>query len=388
MDTMEYRRLIERLDGQIDSLKKLAEDKARREAIEQAIKLRDYWIEGLEKRKAEFVKYGATPPPDLDAKIAEIRKERDAQVLLFETKELAGALSVADALLLEALCEEIELTKLDPLAPEERWLLFEVWSIRWRIVASRLLEEAVNGDSRLKRPYALIREAMQAQKEQGWFIEALDKTKKYGDWESRLKTSQERLDRARLERQTESEKEEASEAAIWNLLAAVRNHAQSKNEETDRSLRHHLRQIGRFPHLREEGADIVGAFRADLEAEFGFLWAKDGKQEEDSPAPARKLTNRDIAERLLRRMKSKTLIGACHGPLERICTGFPDHDKGRAKEAMALLGISDVVRIKSSVIGQRVSIKAVMMPRVERFLAGSRMDIKAVDEWCEEAVKK
>jgi hypothetical protein len=143
------------------------------------------------------------------------------------------------------------------------------------------------------------------------------------------------------------------------------------------AIQHAVREIAKEKSLRDDLADLVLPFKPML-PEFAFLWKED---DEDKPE-ARHLTAREIMCRILSRMKSKALIGECHGPADKITKGFPDHDKGRAKEALDLLIKVGVVRHKGQQ-GGRVSIEPKWVQGAERFVAGETLGAKAVDDWCE-----
>jgi hypothetical protein len=83
-------------------------------------------------------------------------------------------------------------------------------------------------------------------------------------------------------------------------------------------------------------------------------------------------------------MKSKCLIGASHGPLDLICKGFPEHDKGRVKEAMEVLTKAKIIRTKSTKIGVRVSIEPSMIPAADLLIENKKSGIPMVDLWCSE----
>jgi hypothetical protein len=198
-----------------------------------------------------------------------------------------------------------------------------------------------------------------------------DWEKKYKDCESRLRE----MATARKE-QIESEGDE-KEQAIWTLMNLVREYPEAKDsEEATRKLRHQVRETAKFKHLREEVAEVVEPLRYMLESEFSFLWPKNVVEE---TLPSRSLTNRDLVARLLRRMKAKTLIGACHGPFEQIYKGVPEQDKGRAKEILEQLGKLGVIRFKGSIIGIRVSLEPRRMPVVDLLINGEDTSVNAIN---------
>lgn len=403
MDTMEFQRLVGALDGQLADLKRQEEDRKRREALQQRLKLVDYWIEGLQRRLEEITLAGAVPVVDVEAKLDELVAERQS---LAAGLELKPDMEAEDRKEILSIAEEIAAFAGSGWSPQERWLTYESWACRWKIVAERLAPGVVDREPAIRACYARIREAMKSERAPMWFIKALDRNEKGLDWRARLEEVKAQIaalaaDRAAAARKAEEEerkdsaREEAQDAAVWNLAAAVRGMSEALEkklhglpkgdelaEEAERKLRHCLRQAGRFDNLREEAADMARVHRTRLEPEFSFLWPK--AEEAEAPPPARRMTNGEIAARLLRRMKSKGLIGACHGPFDMMFKGFPEHDKGRAKEAIELLAKTGVVRSRSKGIGVRVSIEAKMVPVADRIVDGASSGIEALDGWLKE----
>jgi hypothetical protein len=152
--------------------------------------------------------------------------------------------------------------------------------------------------------------------------------------------------------------------------------------EAQRKLKHCIREAAKYRHLRGEVAEIVSHLRTMLEDEFAFLWPK---EEVEDDFPATTLSNREIMSRMMRRMKSKTLVGACHGPFDMIWQGFPDHDKGRSKSLLQDLCRVGVVRAKHALIGIRVSIEPKMMPVADKLIEMQDTGLEAVDSLMGEA---
>lgn len=384
MDTIEFNRLVGALDQQLSDIKKRDEERKKREELQQRLRLVEHWIEGLKKRLEDLTAIGAVPIVDVGSKLEELKAERDALARRLSLKEDLAQEDI-DELLKVISATEADLSHL---SPPERWIHYEIWACRWRAVADRLVEEVVNRETVVRKCYAVIRESMDREGKHLSFIKALDKHET-DDWEARIEVLTEELakvaagraaaDEARAaEARREKEREEAQDAAVWNLMEAVRSFKETRNEETERRLRHCLRQAAKFEHLREEAAEMARTHRNVLEPEFSFLWPREAPAEE---APSRKLANREIVARLVRRMKSKCLIGACHGPFDLVVKGFPDHDKGRSKEALELLSRAGVVRLRSTGIGLRVSIEPKMVPAAEKFLEGGQFGVEAVDAW-------
>lgn len=380
MDSMEYSNLLSKLDHQLEVAKEEAEVRAQREEMEQRVKLLDHWIGGLEKKKAELAQYNVEPEIDIASHIAEMQAEKTAILARLEGKIEREQLSPEHYQEMKDLLDEIENGFL-PTDPELCWWTFEMWAIRWRMAADTLSEESRSTNGFMKKIYAKIREQMKLQPSM-WYIKALGKGESYADWRLRL----EECWAAFKKRQEEVDRQEAEKNAADDAIVAVTQafiaHRDCADAESERKLRHHIRDAAKYPHLRDEIALVVTPFREALQEEFGFLWT-DGNEKEEEEAPAKKKTNREILSKMLSRMKSKSLIGASHGPYEQIYKGFAAHDAGRAKEGLDVLIHAGVVKAKDSVIGQRVSIHATMIPKVESFMNGAPMGIEEVDGWAQ-----
>lgn len=373
MDTLEYRNLMEKLDRQLEGAKKEAAGKARLEEFERKLKLVDHWIQGLEAKKAEFAQYGAAPDVDLDREIEKLREER----FKIEAEMAGGPAPMPDGarIELETLMAEIQETPDEKATHEERWAAYEIWSLKWRILVNRVGQSVVDRERVFAKAFALIRERMNAEKIQGPFIRALN-PKLDGDWPILLADAERRL------RELAEKKggQDAAEDSIFHLMGVLKQYHLPEDQEGVRKLRHAVRSGARFQHVRDEIAELVHSQRALLEPEFSYLWKVD---QEEPVSPQKKLTRRDIVQRILRRMKSKALIGACHGPYDRIVEGFPGHDLGRSRAAVDLLIKTNVIRKKVSVIGSRISIEPKAVGIVEGFIKGEVMGIGEVDAWCQ-----
>lgn len=392
MDTLEYRKLISVLDEQLERAKKEAETRQKKEALEQHVKLILHQITSFEARKAECEKFGLRPGIDIDALLVRLRGEKamlEKQLVMADEPvvEKESRILDSDRVEVNTLIEEVLNTNPVLMDEVERWTLFEVWSVRWRIMMERIGQAAVESGL-MKRAYALIREAMnQHRTDQGWFIDALDKTKggQGFNWELKLQVVQRKLEEARDAKRREREEEEAEAKMITDLYAAVGAYAKDANEETDRQLRHAIRQAARLDHLREDVAEMAEPFREELEPDFAFLWQNGKPEEPEENDEGRHLSNREIVRRMLHRLKAKGCIGGSHAPAEKMSRGYPSHDQARAKEAVEVLVKAGVLRRKPTSIGFRVSLEAGMVARAESFFQGKQMGIRLVDEWCAQA---
>lgn len=390
METTEYTKVISHLDAQLEAARRDWEEHARKIQLEQRLKLIDHQSEGLQKRKEEFGRYGAPVPPELDRLIERLKAEK--------TEVLTGlrpppspfapvavpSIPDADRGEMHSLLEELLETELTHMGQEERWTLFEIWALRWRMLAEKVGDDAVQRDSLYKMVYRIVREKMEA----GtfcWYIEALNPEKK-GNWAVRLILCKNSLTKFAIDRtQKPEEQKDLTGEALEALFAYLRSPAKDEmtEEEWQRQFRHLVRHAARFPHTRDEVSIAVEPYRAVLEPEFGFLWKKEaGHEELKSENEPKKLTNRTIVGRLLRRLRSKGLIGGSHGPYDGIVTqGFPGHQLDLAKTALELLVKAEVVRSKSTNYGVRISIEPREVGRVDGFLNGGKMGVAVVDEW-------
>jgi hypothetical protein len=288
-----------------------------------------------------------------------------------------GSLSEEEIREMEGLLQVMETLDLDPWSHEERWTQYDSWASQWRKLVSRHPANVCDLSPILRQVFGKIRDLMKGDGPPLWYIEGLDRNRK-ADWEVKYKSCELKLRdmAAARKEQIESEGDE-KEQAIWTLMNLVREYPDAKDrEEATRKLRHQIRETAKFKHLREEVAEVVEPLRGQLESEFSFLWPKNVVEE---TLPTRSMSNRDLVARLLRRMKAKTLIGACHGPFEQIYKGVPEQDKGRAKELLEQLGKLGVIRFKGSIIGIRVSLEPRRMPVVDLLINGEDTSVPAIN---------
>lgn len=390
MDTLEYRKLLSTLDSQLDRAKQEAEIKARREQLETHIKLVAHQTEQLRTRKEQFEKLGVTPPVDLNPILEKLALDKASleQQLLEPPPAPEKGMDQEDRDEMVALLRAIDSTPVSGLTQEERWVYIESWSLQWRILADRVGQKSVGGERLFSKVYAMLRTVMDCEPEapQRFKVsEPLTRPKpgavSSADWEARLEAVGRRRKIMEEARRRDEDQARLIDEDMKGFSSAFTNHQVYKTGDTDKALRHAIRTAGRHVHLRPELADALQPYRNTLNQEFGFLW-DDGPAEAEAD-PKQTLTNRDIAARLLRRMKSKTLIGACHGPEDRISKGFPPHYMGKAKELVDVLVKSGVIRRKDNAGELRVSLEPTVMPQVEAFLGGAAMGIRDVDAWCE-----
>lgn len=408
MNEHELQSILNKLNAQAESIKK-------KQDITKQIEKLDGWIKLLTEKSDELAGLNVTPVVDVAAKLAELRAERaDLQSMLIPAslesiKRLVelppksvqvpvvpappgpmkvivepvtpppwnGPLSEDEIKEMEGLLTVMESQDLDPWSHEERWLQYDSWSSQWRRIVARHPSNVTDLSPLLRQVFGKLRDLMKGDGPPLWYIEGLDRHR-IADWEKKYKDCEARLRemaQARKE-QIESEGDE-KEQAIWTLMNLVREYPEAQDrEEATRKLRHQVRETAKFKHLREEVAEVVEPLRNMLEPEFSFLWPKNVVED---TLPTRSMTNRDLVARLLRRMKAKTLIGACHGPFEQIYKGVPEQDKGRAKDLLEQLGKLGVIRFKGSIIGIRVSLEPRRMPVVDLLINGEDTSVQAIN---------
>jgi len=426
MNEQELQSILNKLSAQAESIKK-------KQDITKQIEKLDAWIKLLTEKATELAALNVTPIVDVASKLAELKTERaDLQSMLIPASVEAikslvdpmskivlapevpappgpmkvivepvtepepepappppvapapvivhnwnGSLSEEELREMEGLLQVMETLDLDPWSHEERWTQYDSWASQWRRLVSRHPANICDLSPLLRQVYGKIRDLMKGDGPPLWYIEGLDRNRK-ADWEVKYKSCELKLRdmAAARKEQLESEGDE-KEQAIWTLMNLVREYPEAKDrEEATRKLRHQVRETAKFKHLREEVAEVVEPLRNMLESEFSFLWPKNVVEE---VLPTRSMTNRDLVARLLRRMKAKTLIGACHGPFEQIYKGVPEQDKGRAKELLEHLGKLGVIRFKGSIIGIRVSLEPRRMPVVDLLIDGEDTSVPAIN---------
>jgi len=380
LNTIEYGDLIQKLDAQISELQRVEEEKARRDKLEQELKLVDHWLEGLGKRKSEIESRGAVPVVDIEVKLAELRIRA---VEIRAALEGRAVVHEEDRNVFEWIANEAinGRANLD-LSMREVWLNCEILACHWKVASERLTPQALNAESSARRAYALIREWMDVQPERGPFIQALHPSSRGMDWEARIAVCVAELQKEAARAGEERAQAEALEKTIEDLTYAVRSFPEGSVDE--RQLRHALRQAARYPHLREEAAEIAAPHHDLLKEEFAFLWT-DPAAAKQEVEPSRTLSRREIVSRILRRMKSKALIGGCHGPVEVLKNGFPSHQRGEAGQVVDFLVKAGIVKLKSTKIGGRVSLFPDALGMVDLLVDGKSCGKALVDEWLSEA---
>lgn len=379
MDTMEFRKLMEVLDKEADEAKREWEAKARREALEQRRRLLLYWKEKLETKRAEFAKYQASPSIDIEAKLSEIAAELQA----IESPEgpepsLAVVVDARTVAEMKDLIREIQNTSLDECPYPERGYILKGWALRWRLAILCAPDAAKHAV--LKAAYAAIL-GTRDQWAKGLTLPGLSKDcgGDFQTWSHAYRVNAVVYAEWKQQRETEDRFAKASAEALSELETFLRA-SWSPTEEFLKTLRHLARKAASYPHLRPEVAQICAERKDALGEEFLFLWS-DGRKEDSEEQPSKRITNAEMIARILRRLKSKDMVGACHAPADMVTQGFPGHDYGRAEEALAALVKGGIVRRRKTGIGIRVSLEPGMMAEVDAAIEGKCTGIEVVDEW-------
>jgi hypothetical protein len=370
VEMREYEDLITKLDGKVQEAKRLRRE--REEAKKRLDKVRHY-MQGIEAKVEELSKLGVSVPSEAMEQLLLLKKEEQELLEKLERlPQISGEVENGSRQLqdddkdeIEDLLDKVDRSELGDLSQEERWAIFRIWAARWRIVAERVGPELTSSSYHMRKAYARIVETMnQYPGPESRFFPALSRDRHHGDWEKELRDAKENLEavsQRMLRRRTAEEELDSLRSLMPEIDPAT------MQPDMVRVLQHKVRMIAREVSLRDDLAALfVGeGYRKLLGQDFDFLW----KQENgDKPEEASKDLNRSqILWRLLKRMLSKTLIGGCHGPLEGVCSGFPEHQKGLAREAMGILIRNKVVRHRSTPYGDRVAIEPSMVTRVRTF---------------------
>lgn len=408
MNENELQSMLNKLSAQAESVRQKHDLTKKLEKVEE-------WIRLLRGKAEEIVAMGAVPSLDVGAKLAELERERlDLRSMLTpaspsaikslvepkivkvpdppkEDMDLPPLRAAQDSAvpatgwkepltpdeikLLDGLYTVMDTLDLEGWSPEERWLQYDSWACQWRLIVSKRAFDVTEHSPLLRKVFGKIRDLMKSDGRLLWYIDGLDRNRQ-GDWESRYKECERKREELASARKEEEKEGDVKEQAIWTLMNQVRDFPAAANkEDAERKLRHQIRETAKHKHLREEVAEIISPLREKFETEFGFLWFRAAPEE---TIPTRSMSTRDLVARLMRRMKAKSLIGACHGPFEQIYKGVPEQDKGRAKDLLEQLGKAGVVRFKGSVIGIRVSLEPKRMPEVDRLIEGEDPGVPAI----------
>lgn len=275
------------------------------------------------------------------------------------------------------LIPEMRATRLSSLTANERKFLFRVWALRWRVTVERVGQEYARIDTDLRTAFAIISDWRDNYRDEVGFIPALSpKHRDQHDWEKELKDAKTNLEEARS---LESKRREAEE--LFEELKAVptKYGPIPENRYGVGRLRKYARELAPILSMRDDLIEFCRPYKDVLGEDFAWMFSdEDEKQVEEEK---KEITNREIASRILRRMISKTLIGGCHGPLDKIYKGLPAHAQDKGKEIIDIFARAGVLMLKRSDKGYRISIVPSFVKRIEEFVNGTPFGIKSVDDW-------
>lgn len=388
MDVRQYESLLGKLQLELTDAKRDAERKIRRESLTKKCALITSQLHSVENIVAELERIGREPSAEANHAIVTLRKEEqevkielemlDDPAFLDEPETEKSPVFYPETYVdpkmkadVVALIQEMRTAKLDGLSSDERRNIFEIWALRWRIVGEALGQQRTSVDRDMRTGFAVLCETMQMYPGDRLYIAALKKGT-VADWPNELRMAKLRLQATR--------DRELRYGAVQEQFAQLKKLTLAPGDsEGARRFRHLVRDIGRHPSMRDDLAIFCEPYRDALGDDFAFLWKN---EDDDVPAQSKeRMSNRELLRRLLRRMISKTLIGGCHGPLDRVCTGFAEHDKGRAREIMNLMIRIGIVRAKRNVGEQRVAIEPAWVAACENFVAGKPFAQQAVAVW-------
>lgn len=388
MDTQEFERIAGLLDRQIEAAKIESERKTRVESAERDLKRVRSQIAAIEARTEELRRMGHQPLPQVAQAVEKLKDEEREAARTLESLGLSPEPAVAPPVALKpepeyeplldsekmdlfALETEMNGILVGSLPPDEAAAVVETWALRWRIFVDSLDPDRTRDDYDLRRVVAKIHDARTASKCS--FLPCLSRGAS-GIWAAELAKAEARLAELR------ETKEAASDA--FDELRAFLACPPSSDEESTRTLRHVAREAGRFVQYRDLVAEVLEPFRERLGEEFSFMW------ESDAPVPKEngkaRLTNRQIAARLIRRLVNKGMIGGKYVPVSMVQKGLPSHDQGRAKEAIALMLKSGILLEHKDTSGEGCLSVAPQSVAACRSFVDAEADLGTalVDRWC------
>ena len=401
MDTLEFEKLISSLDHQIDGLE---DARKARESTENRIKLVSHWKAEIELRVECLTGLGTAVPIDVMETLVKLQKEEKQLTEKLDSlpevpepratdfnKSLAPEqpepgdddffeLPEEEKQDILRLCGEIQETNLLQMTDRERWLLFPVWALRWRTATETVGQERAPEDPDFRRGFAMIRERMNHYRtDMSPFIPALN-PRRDSNWKQDLARAVLNLSSYRKSLQDGEVRRRECEDHLNQLKMILSDHNAISTEEIEKQVRHHIRMAVRDENLRPQIAAVCRSNRNLLEEEFKFLWVE---KVEEVTEKKEHLTRRVIVERILRKMISNAAIGGSHIPMDKSHKGFPSHEQFRAKEAVDRLIRADIMKCKSSGVGDRLSIEPTVVIQVRQFLDGGTL-CAPIDDWIEE----
>ncbi len=388
VETSDFEGLLGSLDQSIEKTKK----NKRADELGEELRTIASRLKTVDERLAELAGIGGKPERKAIEAIDAIRKRKvevEAELALIfpiTPPPVVGSLrapgprsATPGIRLSEEAVQEVELVMRslddapDDLCREDALFLVEEASVRWRILAESIGNPEI-APGILRKCYARIMEFREKRDVMSLRLDALIRATAR-DWNDDLS----RVRRMALE--AVEKRRATAEAVIDGVGLAMSKYVTSKAPEDRRLFLHAVRDACKNEDFREEIAVVCRIVRNELETEgFGFLW--DSGKSDEKPEEKEAMTRLALAQRLLRRMIRKGVIGGKHAPREMLHRGFPQNVEGEVVEFIELLERTGAMRTKNSGYGKRSALETTWVPKAERLLAGLQTGVPAVDKWC------
>ncbi len=382
--------VIAELDGQIADAKSEKTKKAKAEDLRRKLRNAQGSMDHLRPRIEELRNLGKEPSERILNYCETLEKEitdtaRELEDLAVPPPEPLTEEETAEA---RDFFTEVKSTPIETLPKDEQSCLVRIWAFRWRLMAERMGQERIQHDADMKAAFGAVA-GLRDQYYEGSLPALKRDLKRPENWEAHLARARADLEQIRENNRKLDDRRDAVETMLEELEALTYQFASSKGQpELDgkaadvKRFRHLVRETAKAVGMRPKIADICRSFRNALEPEFSFLW-RNGESKTEEEAPREKLTNRDVASRIIRRMISNAMIGECHAPIEKVYKGFAGHDQARAKECVKLLIDSGVFKWKRQGKGERISLEAKFVTQSKEFVeTDGPFGHKPIDDWC------
>jgi hypothetical protein len=388
VETSDFEGLLGSLDQSIEKTKR----NKRADELGEELRTLDNRLRTVDERLAELARVGGKPERKAIEAIDAMRKQKvaiEAELALIFPARMINVepvrapaprpVTTPGARLSDEGVQEVELVMHslddapDDLCQEDALFLVEEASVRWRILAESIGNPEI-APGILRKCYARIMEFREKRGVMSLRLDALIRAT-VRDWNDDLA----RVRRMALE--AVEKRRATAEAVIDGVGLAMSKYVTSKDSEDRRLFLHAVRDACKNEDFREEIAVVCRIVRNELEKEgFGFLW--DSGKSDEKPEEKEAMTRLALAQRLLRRMIRKGVIGGKHAPREMLHRGFPQNVEGDVVEFIELLERTGAMRTKNSGYGKRSALETAWVPKAERLLAGLQTGVPAVDKWC------
>lgn len=225
--------------------------------------------------------------------------------------------------------------------PELRDSTFELWALRFRVMAERVGQDVAGDHPLFKRVFAMLR-GCQDRDPALPFLDALSR-RRQDDWEARLREAQERY----------AVRSRAADAL--DVLRAAIDEAGDPD-----AIGRAIDECAPFTQQRDRVADLCADHRALLrerfEGKYEYLWKDTTTRRVERRAAAPKATRRDVLERLLGRMWAKKEIGGRMTARTNVARGFNGPDRLLADELIDLLIREEILLVKDAGRGEYLAI--------------------------------